>query len=313
MSGIEDSTTFQEDSQLRREGLAGRPLKEVGIFWPYIIIPTHWISLKPLYFYLKTVICDFFLLQFTVKWGWRKARIVSVTDPMDNLIPYRPEASDTYLDFINFWIRPLNFLVLRLGRKRSLPHLAQFMAAIGKTYAEAARVYKVCMSTTPRPESGKNKNMRTIHRLDPHLLCVPSLHIAVVVLTHKFFTRVFREEDLPPEEQERYGRELWAGAVEIGETVLYVKQHSVNCIPAALYMMIHLLRGQFTIQDATNFIDSLFVSATDISSRHREEIRSHIHYMFDRLLLEGCNEDDWTVPVLRWLMGQEVVSPSAVS
>lgn len=303
---MKDSAEFQEKMDLRKEKLQGKSIKEVGIFWPYILIPIHLITLKPLLFYLKTVIIEFFLLQFKVKWGWKKTAIAQVADVIDEGIPFLPEKSDTYLDFINFWIRSLNFTVLRLGRKKALPHLAGFMAAIGTAYHEAARVYKIRMSTTPRPPAGNHKNMKTIHRLDPHLLCVPSLHVGVVVLTHTFFTAVFRQEGLCQKEQEQYGKELWEGAVEIAETVLYVKQHSVNCIPAALYMMIHLLKDQFTIQDATNFIDCLFVDSSHISAQQGQVIRNHIHYMFDRLLLEGCNEDDWIVPVLRWLASQPV-------
>lgn len=298
---------MREEQQQTRFSLKGKPLKEVGIFWPYLIIPTHWITLKPLLFYLKTVILEFFLLQFAVTWRWRKARVVQVHDQLDDYVPFRPDLSDTYLDFINFWIRPLNFTILRFGRKRALPHLARFMEAIGTAYSQAARVYKICMSTTPRPPAGNHKNMKTIHRLDPHLLCVPSLHIAVVVLAHSFFTDVFQQEGMAADELERYTKELWDGAVEIGETVLYVKQHSVNCVPAALYMMTHLLKGQFTIQRATEFIDCLFATASDIAPQHRQEIQDHIHYMFDRLVLEGCTEDDWTVPVLRWLATQPEV------
>lgn len=292
----------------RVQKLKNRPLKSVGIFWPYIIIPIHWTTLKPLCFYLKTVILDFFFLQFKVKWGWKKIRTVQVITPIDNYIPFRPEYSDTYLDFINFWIRPLNFIILRFGRRRALPHLANFMSAIGTTYYEATRVYKICMSTTPRFPAGTNKNLKRIYRLDPHLLCVPSLHIAVVVLTYCFFSQVFRQEKMSQDEFEQYERELWQGALEIGETVLYIKQHSVNCIPAALYMMTYLLKGQFTIQNAVDYIDGLFVSSSEISPEQLKEIHAHIHYMFDRFILEGCNEEDWTIPVLRWLSSQPEVS-----
>ena len=306
MSEIDTSVEMQGMDAVRYNKLRGKAIKEVGIFWPYILIPIHLITLKPLLFYLKTVIFEFFLLQFKVKWGWRKATIARVTDVIDGDIPFLPEKSDIYLDFINFWIRSLNFTILRLGRKKALPHLARFMAAIGTTYHEAARIYKIRMSTTPRPSAGNNKNMKAIHRVDPHLLCVPSLHVGVVVLTYTFFTTVFRQEGLTQAEQEQYSKELWDGAVEITETVLYVKQHSVNCIPAALYMMTHLLKDQFTIQDAINFIDCLFVDTSHISAEQGNAIRNHIHYMFDRLLLEGCNEEDWIVPVLRWLMSQPV-------
>lgn len=69
-------------------------------------------------------------------------------------IPFRPDAGDTYLDFINFWIRPLNFTILRTDGLEFASCL--LMDAIGTAYSEAARVYKVCMSTTPRPPAGKH-------------------------------------------------------------------------------------------------------------------------------------------------------------
>lgn len=307
MKGTGDSTKRQQRANFRKNKLKGKTLKEMGIFWPYLIIPTHRLTFKPLVFFLRTVIMDFFFIQFRVKWGWKKIPIVQVSSSIDDFVPYRPEVSDTYLDFINFWIRPLNFIILRLGRKRVLPYLAGFVALIGTAYAEASRVYRFRMSTTIRPPAGNNKNMKTIHRVDPHLHCVPSLHIAVIVLTYCFFTDVFRQANLSQEEQAMYAEELWQGAVEIGETVLYVKQHSVNCIPAALYMMTHLLKEQFTIQRATEFIDCLFTTASDIAPQHRQEIQDHIHYMFDRLVLEGCNEEDWTIPVMRWLATQPEV------
>lgn len=303
-----DSENWNEKEDFRKKKLQGKAIKDVGIFLSYILVPFHISTLKTLLCYLKTVLNEFFLLQFKVKWGWKKISIVQVSDVIDADIPFLPEKSDIYLDFINFWVRCLNFVILRFGRKKSIPHLAGFMTILTRTYHEAAGIYKTRMSTTPRPPAGNNKNMKTIHRIDPHLLCVPSLHICVVVLTYTFFTNVFRQEAMPQEEQEQYSKELWDGAVEIAETVLYVKQHSVNCIPAALYMMTHLLKDQFTIQDAINFIDCLFVDTSHIPAEGSQTIRNHIHYMFDRLLLEGCNEEDWSIPVLRWLMTQPVTS-----
>ena len=48
----------------------------------------------------------------------------------------------------------------------------------------------------PRPPPGKNRNLKIIHRLDPHFLCVPSLHIAVVALTWTYFHEAFRAEGM---------------------------------------------------------------------------------------------------------------------
>lgn len=277
----------------------------MGILPPYLVIPTRWRTLKPLCRFLRTVLLDFFLLQYSEKLRLRRIPVVHVGDPLDEKIPYRPDKSDTYLDFIHFWIRPLAFIIRRFGVRRALPHCACFMSAIQQAYAEAARVYRFRMSTTVRPPHGGNRNMRTIHRIDPHYLCVPSLHVAIVTLTWCFFDGVFRRENLPEDERSRRSAELYDGAVEIAEAVLYVKQHSVNCVPAALYMMTHLQDGNFGIEQATRFINDLLAKADDVPPDDKRQIAEHIHYMFERLILEGCNEDDWAVPVKRWLLMQE--------
>lgn len=289
----------------RKNKLENIKIKDLGVFLPYVVIPFHWSTLKVLLKYLKTVLFDFFLLQYTVKLRLRKIPIVSVDNPLDDKIPYRTDKSDTYLDFIHFWIRPLTFIIKRFGVKRALSHCAKFLAAIEQAYAEAAKVYKFRMSTTVRPSHNNDKNMKIIHRVDPHYLCVPSLHIAVVTLTYTFFDDVFKKEGLSEQERKIYSKELYDGAIEIAETVLYVKQHSVNCIPAALYMMSHLQKENFSIKDAVEFINNLFAESTDVLECDKKNIWEHIHYMFERLLLEGCNEDDWTVPVKRWLLLQE--------
>ena len=219
------------------------------------------------------------------------------------------EKSDIYLNFIHFWIEPLTFILKRFGIKRALPHCAKFMKAIGQAYSEAARIYRFRMSTTHRPPPGNNKNLKTIHRLDPHFLCVPSLHIAIIVLTCTFFPAVFKAEGMADDEYQSRTGELYRNGREIAESVLYLKQHSVNCIPAALYMMLHLQSGLFSIEQAVSFINSLFTDADDVTPQGKNKISDHIHYMFDRLVLEGCNEDDWTIPVKRWLINQPLITP----
>jgi hypothetical protein len=104
------------------------------------------------------------------------------------------------------------------------------------------------------------------------------------------------------EELTFYTSELYDGAVEITETVLYVKQHSVNCIPAALYMCLFVLQDQFSIPDSVRFIESLFLDSTDIRAEDVEAIQDHILFLFEQLLLEGSIEDDWTEPVKRWIL-----------
>jgi hypothetical protein len=84
--------------------------------------------------------------------------------------------------------------------------------------------------------------------------------------------------------------------------VLYVKQHSVNCIPAALYMMCRLVPELWTLTDAVEFIDRLFADESLLAPDAGGIIRAHIQLLFERLVLEGFYSDDWTDPVKRWIV-----------
>jgi hypothetical protein len=135
-------------------------------------------------------------------------------------------------------------------------------------------------------------------------MCVPSLHIAVVTLTFAFYRDVFKKEvaSFSAIERERYENELYTGAVAIAETVLYIKQHSVNCIPAALYMICRVNPELWTLTDAVEFIDMLFADTDALAPDAGNIIRAHIHLLFERLALEGFFSDDWAEPVKKWIV-----------
>ena len=289
------------NEEKRKQKLKDVKIKELGILIPYLVVPFRLRSLKPLCRYLAAVIRDFFVLQFSVKFGLRKIEVVNVDHPLDKTIPFRPDTSDTYLDFIHFWIRPFTFMIERFGTRRAVPHLAAFLEAMTKAYLEAARIYRFKMTTTTRPPHGGHRNLKTIHLLDPHLLCVPSLHIAIVALTWTFFSDAFIKEGMSNDEARGRSDELREGALEIAETVLYLKQHSVNCVPAALYMMASVFPDLVTIQKAVDFIADLFKTADDVAPDDKAAVIAHIEYMFERFLLEGSLEDDWALPVKRWI------------
>lgn len=87
------------------------------------------------------------------------------------------------------------------------------------------------------------------------------------------------------------------------ETVLYVKQHSVNCIPAALYMVVKNFGGYFEIGDARKFIDDMFKNPEGFSSGGAEEVRAHIKNAFESYLEKSANLEDseWFLPVRDFL------------
>jgi hypothetical protein len=294
-------TLKKTDRQKRIKAVAGRPLSSFSIKEPYLSIPFHMTTIPRLAGYLYTVVNDFFLLQFLEKFGIRHIPVLHVDHPLDAKVPFRPDKAEIYIGFINFWVKPLSMLINRFGVKDAMPLCAEFLRRIRKAYYEASHIYKFCMTTTNRPDYKETKTFKTIHALDPHLLCVPSLHIGVVVLTFSFYRDLFEKEHFTAEEKQQWNKELYDGAIAIAETVLYIKQHSVNCIPAALYMMTHIIPDLFTVDDAVKFIDDLFRDTDDISEADCTAIRSHIQFMYERLLLEGCYNNKWEIPIEHWM------------
>ena len=218
-----------------------KPIKSLGVAKAFLVLPFRWSSLKSLCGYLYTVVTKFFWLQFSVKLGFRKIPVLSVDNALDRKVPFNPFKVPIYLDFIHFWVRPMVFIINKFGAKKAVPYCAKFFSVIDQSYYQASRVYSFRMSTTDRPmckvDKSVQKYFNTIRTVDPHYLCVPSLHIAIVVLAYTFFRKTFEELGMDKEEMDFYNAELYRGALDIAETVLYVKQHSVNCIAAALFML----------------------------------------------------------------------------
>lgn len=277
-----------------------KPLAKFSVAPAYFFVLTHPAVWKNLFCFLHTVLKDFFFLQFSVLFGFKHVPIVQVDHPLDDAVPFKPEKITTYLDFINFWVRPLAFIVRRCKNERTELFCA-FLERINCCYAEAATFYRYRMTTTKRPKGFFNVQYRIVQIIDPHFLCVPSLHVVVMVLAYSFFRKTLANAQFDEMERAFYLDELYHGALEIAETVLYVKQHSVNCIAAALYLMNNLYPEDFSIEDAIDFIDDLFVSASDIDAQKKDAINAHLHDLFEQLLLESANEYHWLAPLKRWI------------
>ena len=247
-----------------------------------------------------TVVRDFFWLQFSVKWGVRRVPIVAVDHPLDAGVPFAPDRIGAYLDFVAFWIRPLGYIGRRFGSEAQRRYTVEFLDLIERCYREAADVYRVRMSTTRRPRYYRGRFL-AIHLFDPHYLCVPSLHVMIVVLAYTFYRRAFAELGVTGEEAAALDAELFDGAVEITETVLSIKQHSVNCIPAALYAMSRITPAEVTRAEVATFIDRLFLDAPLLADGAGEDIRAFSRDTFARLAADGASDPEWTAPVRRLL------------
>jgi hypothetical protein len=248
---------------------------------------------------------NFFFLQYRAALSPGLIPVTRVDHPLDLKIPFMPGKVKTYLDFIAFWVRCLGFLLRQCGRK-ALEPVRSFIESIGQAYAFAAEVYRINLSTTDRPFYIRHLRFLLIHAVDPHLMCIPSLHVMIVIRTYTLFKETIKamgNETLFAAQAE----ELRRGALAITEAVLFIKQHSVNCISAAMYAMSRFDRfdrfnlSLFPPAEAERFVSDLFREGNSLTGENGEEIREYILSLYRRFLAEGEKCDDWKKALLDFM------------
>ncbi|MDR2663697.1 MAG: hypothetical protein LBC31_11945 [Treponema sp.] len=257
------------------------------------------------------IVNNFFLFQFRAALFPGRIPVSRAEHVLDERIPFNPRFVRIYLDFVSFWIRAAEFLCVRYG-KRGVALAADFIDSIAELYTAAMGIYAKNLSTTGRPRCGEFR-FRIIHLFDPHLMCIPSLHVMIVIRTYTklrgYVRSMGEEEALRP-----LTEKIFRGALVITEAVLYIKQHSINCIAAALYCMNRLDPEGFSTADAEDFVYGLFRTeeAPDIPPEYAPFyteplvgtgdipwLREHIIGLY-RVFLEP-GEPDWTKPILDYL------------
>ena len=244
---------------------------------------------------IASIIKNFFFLQHRAAFLPGLIPVSQADNPLDSKIPFTPGKVGIYLDFIAFWVRSLGFLLRHCGR-RALEPTRNFLETMGGLYAYAAEVYGCCLSTTKRPFYISHPRFLIIHAVDPHLMCIPSLHVMIVIRSYTMFAEIIKLLG----EEERFraqAEELRRGALAITEAVLYVKQHSVNCIPAAMYAMTRWDPRLFPPGEAESFIGGLFAESK--IAAEGQEIRGYIISLYRRFLEEEA--PDWKEPLLNFL------------
>ncbi|MDR0644198.1 MAG: hypothetical protein LBG05_04685 [Treponema sp.] len=236
---------------------------------------------------IRKIFYNFFYRQYKANL-LRNVPVVNVDHVLDEKIPFLPQKVSIYLDFIALWIQTAGFL-LKIGAKKEA---ADFVASIGELYAFAAEVYAKHMSTTKRPRYLRMFRFALIHAFDPHLMCVPSLHVMVVTFAYEKFA----ETDGAFESQKS---ELKNRALAIIESVLYVKQHSINCVASAFHALSRFDRDLFPPQEAESFTACLFTDGT-IPEPDAVLIRKHILTLYRKFLSEG-EDQPWEKPLLDFL------------
>jgi hypothetical protein len=270
-----------------------------------------------------SIFFNFFFRQYRAAWLPGRVPVNKVDHPLDQKIPFVPAWVTIYLDFVTFWIRMLTFLLRGYGR-RAYAAVRDFIISIGKLYTFAAEVYQKNLSTTKRPFYIARPRFLVIHLLDPHLMCIPSLHVMVVIWTYRKFDAMLRSLN-EAEHCSAQIEEMKQGALAITQAILFVKQHSINCVAASLYAMACFDGELFPPEEAEAFTGLLFgdppptgfsqtgrppqnyrlrpsaAPRTKLPAADVAEIKAHIISLYRRFLAEGKTAHDWTEPLLNFV------------
>lgn len=288
--------------------------------WIYAFVQTFFIpAIRPAFCRsVPAILFNFFLRQYHAAFLPGRIPVSKVDHKLDEKVPFAPSWVTIYIDFVHFWIRMLTFFLRRYGRRAYIP-VRDFIYSMGRLYVYAAEVYKRNMSTTKRPFYIARPRFLVIHMLDPHLMCIPSLHVMVVIFTYLQFTEIAKKLGAENELKEQ-ALEMKQGALAISQAILFVKQHSVNCIPAALYGVTCFCPDLFPREEAEKFTNLLFSPApaaneetagikvhpcrapsTIIPQEDQAQIKSHILSLYCRFLEERKTAKEWYEPILKFL------------
>jgi hypothetical protein len=298
---------FQMKLEKRIEKCKGKALRDFNPLLAYFHHVFHPAAVFTNFKTFAIIIKEFFLLQFLEKFGIYKIPVVHVDHPLDKKVPFVPEKVTIYLDYINLWVRPLEMIAERLSFMQYGRACKKWMRMFRGLYLKAGEIYHFRLTTTDRPDYDEMREFRQIHALDPHFLCVPSLHIATVSLVYAFYRQLFIDEGFTQEEIDRWRPELYKGAIDIADSVLYVKQHSVNCIPAALYLVAVNYPEYFSEDDARKFLDDMFRNQKYFSEEDADEVRDFMKKTFEDYLEKGKKlpKESWSEPVKDFLSEYE--------
>jgi hypothetical protein len=258
------------------------PIEKLSLVRSVLIILSHGRLWGPSLKIVATVWRKFFWFQYKAALHLIKIPIVNVEAPLDAEIPFRPEFVATYLDFTHLWIQCGAYA---LKEAAPLESVIQFFRRIREIYLKAFEIYSQCLSTTKRPNYNKKPQFVLIHLTDPHFMCIPSLHVMLVAGASLLSKTLFSGTD--------YVRRR---ALEISASVLYVKQHSVNCVAAALYALSCYDKDEFTPEWVQQFISEI-----PIEEENKAKVLEFIRNKYDEFMTENKTAD-WRKPLLDFLL-----------
>jgi hypothetical protein len=122
----------------------------------------------------------------------------------------------------------------------------------------------------------------------------------VVIRTYTAFQAIIRSFG----DTERFApqlEEIKQGALTITEALLYVKQHSINCVAAAMYTMTCFDQTLFSQEEGNDFVSQLFRHTQKPAPHDSTRIRNYIMERYTGFLSEAAGASSWEEPLLKFL------------
>lgn len=245
----------------------------------------------------------FFYPQFETKLFPKKRPVVNVDHPLDAEVPFRPDLVKEYLTFFFLWINTGMYFARGYGKPGAKAY-SRYIDEVVMWYREAGSVYLRKQSTTVRPPDPANGFFKVIHSLDPHLHCVPSLHIIIAAGNWIMGRRLLGELSggKPGPREAKALAYIRQECIRISESVLYVKQHSVNCVGATVFYLRAKYPEEFGDGEIRRYMEELYTyEGHDLPLKG--EIKEYIYSLYTRLWkkYEKAGDGDWRRVLISFL------------
>ncbi|UCF96358.1 MAG: hypothetical protein JSV89_14405 [Spirochaetaceae bacterium] len=259
----------------------------------------------------KASLREFFLPQFQSSLRLHNRPVAVLSHPLDGSLPFVPSLVRRYLGYLSIWLKTLLFLYRTYG-EAALRDIERMMTDLVLLYNTSGRVYQRCQSTTPsRRTPLGNPYFFLILLFDPHLHCIPSLHVLTVCYNYRQIRKMVMKFDPQGANNSEAVEQAYRLAVEITETILLVKQHSLLDIGPSLYLLSRLF-PDYDDAEVYRFVADLFADNPMVGPERALPIRELILEEYEKIKVDESRrqEQEPIHALLRYLEGYLKISLS---
>jgi hypothetical protein len=186
-----------------------------------------------------------------------------------------PDLFRRYLAYFTVWLRTLSFLYRNYGRI-VLGDIEKMMLDVLRLYEASGKVYRRCQSTTTsRRSAPANPYFLLIAAFDPHLHCIPSLHVLTVCYNYHRTRQITLRLDSGGASGCRLAVQTYTAALRITEAILLVKQHSLLDIGPSLYLLSRMF-PDYDADEVRRFVSDLFADTSLVDRGTAQRARALI-------------------------------------